>query len=250
MNTYTALIIDDEKPARDLIRNFLKAFDQIEVIGEASNGFEGCLLINEKKPDLLFLDVQMPKLTGLEMLEIVEEPLPFIIFSTAYDQYAVEAFEKNAVDYLLKPFSKERFHRAINRFLISIQKKGTARNQKDIRNLVRSDKYLERIPVRSGSKILVLSVGKIKYFKAEDDYVRLVSSEGSYLKQVTMTNLEKSLSPDSFVRIHRSYILNITCLKQLEKYDNTSYTVVTNDNEILPVSRSGLANLNELLGLG
>ncbi len=249
MKKFTTIIIDDEKPARDLIHDFLKSFDEIVVAGEADNGFEACKMILAIRPDLLFLDIQMPKLSGMELLELIDKPLPFIIFSTAYDQYAVEAFEKNAIDYLLKPYNRARFVQAVKRFLKNMNENPADKPQININKLQAPGTMLNRLPVRSGTKILVLRTDQIKYIKAENDYVRIASTEGNYLKQVTMAYLEKSLPELVFVRIHRSYILNINYLKQLDVYDRQGYTAVTIEGEKLPVSRNGATRLNQLINL-
>lgn len=246
---YRALIIDDEKPARDLIRNFLKRYEQISVIGEADNGFEGCLLINENKPDLVFLDIQMPKLSGIEVLDLIDNPKPFIIFSTAYDEYAVQAFEKNAIDYLLKPYNRERFNLAIDKFFSGTLRRLDYTHPENLSEMEGIRKPLRRIPVRSGSKILIIKVEDIRYILAEDDYVKIVSTPGNYLKQVTMSYLEHALPEDLFVRIHRSCLLNINYLKQLEIYDKTGYTASLIDGSRLPVSRTGVKKLKNLINL-
>ena len=241
---HKVIIVDDENPARDLIKNFLKAYDEFEVIGEADNGFDGCLLINSSKPDLVFLDVQMPKLTGIEVLDLLEKPLPFIIFSTAYDQYAVQAFERNAIDYLLKPYNKDRFGMAIQRY---VENKKESANVQILRNVQTAGTMLNRIPVRSGSKIYVLKLEEVKYIEAQDDYVKLFSTKGNFLKQQTMKHMEDILPGDIFVRIHRSYIININFLAQLEIYERYGYTAVTSDNNKLPVSRQGAVKLKKAI---
>jgi two-component system LytT family response regulator len=249
MEVFNALIIDDEKPARDLIRNFLESYDQIRVIGEADNGFEGCRMIIDKKPDLVFLDVKMPKLSGFELLDLIENPKPFIIFSTAYDDYAVQAFEKNAVDYLLKPYNRERFSQAINKFLSNPMRKSLTSLTGSLSESEGVLAPLQRLPVRTGSKILILRIEDVRYIMAEDDYVKIVSIQGNYLKQVTMSYLEHSLPAHMFVRIHRSCILNINFLKQLEVYDKSGYMAILNDNSRLPVSRTGGKKLKKIINL-
>ena len=246
MKKHTVVIVDDESPARDLIKNFMQPYEEFEVIGEADNGFEGCRLINKIKPDLVFLDVQMPKLTGIEMLDLLEKPLPFIIFSTAYDQYAVQAFEKNAIDYLLKPYNRDRFGKAISRYLGNAGE-FSAQESQLLEDLQSKETVLRRIPVRSGSKIHVLKLEEVKYLEAQDDYVKLFSTKGAFLKQQTMKHMEHVLPEDIFVRIHRSYILNINYLVQLEIYDRYGYTAVTTDNNKLPVSRQGAKKLKKTI---
>jgi len=246
MKKHKVVIVDDESPARDLIKNFLQPYEEFEVIGEADNGFEGCMLINNIKPDLVFLDVQMPKLTGIEVLDLLEKPLPFIVFSTAYDQYAVQAFEKNAVDYLLKPYNRHRFGKAISRYLGNAGE-SSAQESQLLEDLRSKETVLRRIPVRSGSKIHILKLEELKYIEAQDDYVKLFSTKGAFLKQQTMKHMERVLPKDIFIRIHRSYILNINYLAQLEIYDRYGYTAVTTDNNKLPVSRQGAIKLKKAI---
>ena len=218
MRKFTVIIVDDENPARELIKNFLKPYDEFEVIDEAANGFDGCLKINQHKPDLVFLDVQMPKLSGVEVLDLLEKPFPFVIFSTAYDQYAVQAFEKNALDYLLKPYNRDRFKRAIDKFIEKFNNKVSSSKQTDqlLEGIKPKDEKISRIPVRSGSKIHILKLEEVKFIEAQDDYIKIHSTKGAFLKQQTMKHMEHNLPDDVFVRIHRSYILNINFLTKLE----------------------------------
>jgi two-component system LytT family response regulator len=248
MQEFKTLIVDDEKPARDLIKNFLTEYDRINIIGEADNGFDGCRMINQEKPDLVFLDIQMPKLNGFELLDLIENPVPFIIFSTAYDEYAVQAFEKNALDYLLKPYSRERFNQAMEKFF-SRPPQSSGKLVEKLGHLVTIRNKLERIPVRTGTKILIIKVEDIRSIGAEDDYVKIISKMGNFLKQTTMSYLEKSLPENIFVRIHRSYILNINYLKQLETYEKQGYIAILDDNSRLPVSKSGNRKLKKFINL-
>lgn len=249
MRKYTVIIVDDESPARDLIKNFLNSYDEFEIIDEADNGFDGCLKINQSKPDLVFLDVQMPRLTGVEVLDLLEKPLPFIIFSTAYDQYAVQAFEKNALDYLLKPYSRDRFNIALKKFIGKSNDKGELPGHSDqlFEGIKPKDEKINRIPVRSGSKIHILKLDEVKFIEAQDDYIKIHSTKGAFLKQQTMKHVEQNLPGDIFVRIHRSYILNINFLNQLEIYDRHGYTAITSDNNKLPVSRQGATKLKKAI---
>jgi two-component system LytT family response regulator len=249
MQQYKTIIIDDEKPARDLIKNFLLEYDQIKIIGEADNGFEGCRIINREKPDLVFLDIQMPRLSGIELLDLIELPGPFIIFSTAYDEYAVQAFEKNAVDYLLKPYNRDRFHQAMDKFFSRPPNKPGLNFAEKLRITASPQKKLERIPVRTGTRIQIIKIEDIRIIAAEDDYVNIVSRQGKFLKQLTMSYLERFLPDTLFVRIHRSYIINIQYLKQLEIYDKQGYMAILDDNSRVPVSRSGNKKLRRLIDL-
>ena len=250
MKKIRALIIDDEHLAREIISSFLQHDDDVEVIGECANGFEGLKAIQELKPDLVFLDVMMPKLTGFEMLELLEDP-PYIIFSTAFDQYAIKAFEKSAIDYLLKPYSKERFE-------VSLQKVKTSISQNEkqteaIESLVHknnpSEETLSRVVIKNGAKINIISVDKIRYIEAMDDYVRLYTEEGNFLKQNTMKYYELSLPTADFVRIHRSFIVKIKEIARLEAFEKDSHMALLHDGTQLSVSRSGYSRLRQVLGI-
>ena len=211
------IIIDDEKLARDLLRTYLQDIEQLEIISECENGFEGLKAVNELKPDLLFLDIQMPKISGFELLELLEDP-PMIIFTTAYDEYAIKAFELNAVDYLLKPFPKERVVESVRRAVKLLKQDGS--ESEKIKKLQNSEKAinspLSRVVVKINHKITVIPVEGIIYLEAQDDYVQIVTPTGKFLKQKTMNYFEKNLNPERFVRIHRSYIANIDEIKNLE----------------------------------
>lgn len=246
MEAFKALIIDDEQLARELIKNYLKDFSGIQLIGECENGFEGARLIAELKPDLVFLDIQMPKLNGFEMLELVDDP-PEIIFITAHNDFAIKAFEMNAVDYLLKPYSKERLLAAIDKATERLK----AGQQKDetIRELIHQPltETLERIVVKSGSKIRVIPVDKIIYLEAQDDYIMIYTDEGKHLKQGTMKHYEDHLDHSAFIRVHRSYIVRVDQVVQIEPYTKETYMLKLKNGTTLKVSRNGLKNLRDKL---
>ena len=251
MSIIKTIIVEDEKPARDLIRAYLENFPIVEVIGEYDNGFDGLKAINELKPEAIFLDVQMPKLTGFEMLEVLEHH-PEVIFTTAYDQYAIRAFEQNAVDYLLKPFSLERFSEAIgkleSRFDASHDSKDAISGIEKIRkHLAESDEKLHRVVIKKSGRIHVISADDINFLEAQDDYVMIYTDEGKYLKQQTMKYFEKHLDPQQFVRVHRSYIANITCIERIEPYEKSNFILILKDGNKVPVSRSGMQVLKENL---
>ncbi|MBN1639219.1 MAG: response regulator [Ignavibacteriales bacterium] len=236
---YTCIIIDDEKLARDIIRNMLVKNPKIEVLAEYENGFEGSKAIHELKPDIVFLDIQMPKITGFEMLELLDE-IPEVIFTTAFDQYALKAFEVNAIDYLLKPFSEERFQSALNK---AIQKLNSGISQNYIKdklteNPPTSSEHLKRIVVKKAQRILVIPVEEIEYIEAQDDYVMLFTKQGKFMKKGTMNFYEKNLEPQMFSRIHRSYILRTDLIKQIEPYGKDSYIIIINKDLKLPLSKS------------
>jgi two-component system LytT family response regulator len=243
-----ALIIDDEKLARDIVRTYLSKYDSIEIVGECTNGFDAVKMISEDKPDLIFLDIQMPKLTGFEMLEIIEDP-PIIIFTTAFDKYALKAFEVNATDYLLKPFSEERFAEAVNKAVKQIDNKSESVKKLDglLKHIENREEFLERIVIRTGQKILIIPVKDIKYLEAQDDYVMIYSEKGNFLKQKTMKYFEENLDPAEFIRIHRSYIVNILNVKQIELMEKETFNTLLYDGKKLPVSKSGYQSLKELL---
>ena len=248
LNKIKVLIIDDENLAREIIEKYLAGNDRISIIGECSNGFDGIKKINEEKPDIIFLDVQMPKINGFEMLELIDEP-PIIIFTTAFDQYALKAFEVNAADYLLKPFSKERFDEAVEKALNNVQNK--SHQSYIIKNLIKSNDekshYLDRIVIKDSSTINIIPIDEIKYIEAQDDYVMVYSIAGKFLKQKTMKYYEDHLDQNLFVRIHRSYIVPVKRIKRIELAEKNSYQVKLEDNIKLPVSKSGYDKLKEIL---
>ena len=242
------LIIDDEDFAREVIKEYLEDISEIEIIGEFSDGFSGLKAINELNPDLVFLDVQMPKLSGFELLEVLEKK-PMIIFTTAYDQYAIKAFEMNAVDYLLKPFSKERFDAAIQK----VSEKKNLRNEDSLSKLENSidskKEILNRIVVKSRNEIEVLAVDQVDYIEAQDDYVMIYTGEKKYLKQKTMNFFEKHLDSKTFLRVHRSYIVRLDRIQKIEPYEKSSSILVLKNGKKVPVSRSGLSKLKTVLGM-
>jgi two-component system LytT family response regulator len=247
MNKIKTLIIDDESLARDLLRHYLSKDERIEIVGECVNGFEGVLAIQELNPDLVFLDIQMPKITGFEMLELVPNP-PVIIFSTAYDQYAIRAFEANAIDYLLKPYPFERVVAALNKAAEKLKIKSSSPEiSKLIETHDEESGILNRVVVRSGRKIQVIPVESIHYIESQDDFVMIYCSDGHFLKQKTMKFFEQHLDEKQFVRIHRSYLLNLTYIAEIQQYEKESWIVLTKQGARLKVSKAGYTNLKEKL---
>lgn len=251
MSQLRIMIVEDERPARDLLRTYLNEFPEMEIVGEYDNGFDGLKAINELQPDAIFLDVQMPKLTGFEMLEVLEYQ-PEVIFSTAYDQFAIRAFEKNAVDYLLKPFSRDRFRGAIAKLKNRIESKTEEASEesgieKIRQHLAQSDEKLHRVVIKKTGKIHVISTGDINYLEAQDDYVMIYTDEGKFLKQQTMKYFEQHLDSQQFVRVHRSYIANITRIERIEPYEKSNFILILKDGNKVPVSRSGMQVLKENL---
>jgi two-component system, LytTR family, response regulator len=240
-----ALIVDDEDLARHVIRELLSAHPEIEILAECSNGFEAVKIFSERKPDLIFLDVQMPKLTGFDVLELIGTDVP-VIFVTAYDQYAMRAFDVHAVDYLLKPIGHERFEAALERAKGRLDEKMPS--AQDLAAAARPpQQYLDRLVVRDGTKVTLIPVAKLDYAEAQDDYVALASQGKKHLKQQTIAGLEASLDPKCFVRIHRSYIVNLERVARIEPYGKDSRLAILSDGSRLPVSRTGYARLKALL---
>ena len=240
-----AVIVDDEELARRVLRELLRAHNEVEVVAECANGFEAVKAVAELKPDLLFLDVQMPKLDGFEVLELIAEG-PAVIFVTAYDQYALRAFEAHAVDYLLKPFGADRLKVALERTKERLG--GKLPPPAELAAAARPPaQYLERIVVKDGSRVHIIPVSKLDYAEAQDDYVALAVEGKKHLKQQTLSNLEKALDPERFLRIHRSYIVNLDRLGKVEPYGKDTHVVILTTGAQLPVSRSGYARLREIL---
>jgi len=248
MEKIKILIIDDETPARELIKHYLKEVDSIEVIAECADGFSGLKVITAMKPDLVFLDIQMPRLTGIEMVEVLTEK-PEIIFTTAYDQFAIRAFELNAVDYLMKPFPKRRFLDAVNK---AIEKIRSGKGNKEPASQLLSKKPetyspVNRIVVRKGNAINLIPVEQIRYVEAQDDYVMIFHSSGKALKQQTMKFYEDNLPKADFVRIHRSYIVKVEAIKGIEPYGKDNHIAILHSGDKLPVSRAGYKHLKKEL---
>jgi two-component system LytT family response regulator len=240
------IIVEDEELARNLLKSFLKNAGNIELIAECENGFEGVKMINEMKPDLVFLDIQMPKITGFEMLELLEHK-PQIIFATAYDQYALKAFEYNAADYLLKPYSKERLLEAIEKVAERIKNEGKeSKVVEKISNYPREE-FLDRVVVKDRHKIHVIPADEIRYIDSMDDYVMIYTKDGRYMKQKTMKYFESALNPKDYVRIHRSHIVRVDEINEIQQYEKESYVVILHDKTKLKVSKTGYKNLKEVL---
>ena len=243
------LIIDDEEYAREVIREYLSGQDDIEISGDFSDGFSALKAIVELKPDLIFLDIQMPKLTGFEMLEIIDKP-PMIIFTTAFDDYAIKAFEQNAVDYLLKPFSRDRFISAIDKARLRLELKDKVGNIEKLKShLAQKNEIINRIVVKTRHEIKIIPVDEVVFIEAQDDYVMIYLKDEKYLKQKTMKFFEKSLSQKAFVRVHRSFIVKIDQIKSIEAYEKSSNILILNDGRKIPVSRTGRTTLKYVLDI-
>ena len=240
------IIVDDEDLARQVIREMLSRHPEIDIVGECTNGFDAVKMVSELQPDLLFLDVQMPKLDGFEVLELIGAEVA-VIFATAYDEHAIRAFEVHAVDYLLKPFRAERLDDALLRAKERIGKKSPA-SPEQLSAAARASNHAERIVVKDGTRVQIIPVAKLDYAEAQDDYIALASQGKKYLKQQTISSLEALLDPKNFVRIHRSYVVNLERVTRLEPYGKDTHVVMLSDGSRLPVSRTGLARLKAFLG--
>jgi len=242
---FRAIIVDDEDLARQVIREMLQSHPEVEIAGECANGFEAVRMTGESKPDLLFLDIQMPKLDGFEVLELIGSEVA-IVFVTAHDEHALRAFEVHAVDYLLKPFTAERFDAALERVKQRIGQKLPAPT--DLTAATRGPgQYTERIVVKDGTRVQIIPIAKLDYAEGQDDYVALASQGKKHLKQQTISSLEAALDPKNFVRIHRSYLVNLERVARLEPYGKDSHLAILNDGARLPVSRAGYARLKAFL---
>ena len=239
------LIVDDEELARFVVREFVETHPELEIVAECVNGFEAVKAVAEHKPDLLFLDAQMPKLTGFDVLELIGTDTP-VIFVTAYDEFAMKAFDVHAVDYLLKPVGKERFEAA----LVRAKERIAARvpMPAEIINAARAPgQFAERIVVKDGTRVTLIPCSKLDYAESQDDYVGLVSEGKKHLKQQTIASLEAALDPALFVRIHRSYIVNLERVTRIEPYGKESRMAILATGVRLPVSKTGYARLKALL---
>jgi two-component system LytT family response regulator len=256
-----AIIIDDEPLGRMIVQEYLATYPEIKVLQECSDGFEGIKAIQQHRPDLIFLDIQMPKINGFEMLELVEEP-PAVIFTTAFDEYAIKAFESHAVDYLLKPFNKERFDKAVRKWID--QRAGIATNAAAkapatdtdsdptgalLETAAQSPAQQQRIVVKTGGKIKIIPLEDIHYLEAADDYVKIHTHNGAFLKNRTMSYFEKALDGAQFVRTHRSYILNVQQVTRIDPYEKDSHLCILQSGAQVPVSKAGYVKLKTVLGL-
>jgi len=242
------LIIDDEPLARMVVREYLQDMPGIEVVQECGDGFEGIKAINLHKPDLVFLDVQMPKINGFEMLELLEQQ-PAVIFATAFDEYAIKAFEAHAVDYLLKPFSKDRLHKAVEKYLGQTPAQSKKQTEQLLESAAMSPSQHERIVVKTGTKVKIIPVADLLYLEADDDYVSIHTKEGSYLKNKTMGFFEQTLDPRQFVRTHRSYIVSVQEITRIDPYEKDAHLAILKSGAKIPVSKSGYVKLKQVLGI-
>ncbi len=245
---YKVLIIDDEPLARSIVKECMEQHPQMQLMEECGNGFEGVKAIQQHQPDLIFLDIQMPKITGFEMLELIEEP-PHVIFTTAFDEYAMQAFEANAVDYLLKPFSQQRFDKSISKWMELNKAEAKISTEHLLKEAAKHPMQNERVVVKTGTKIKIIPVHEIHYLEAADDYVKIYTAEGSFLKKQTMGYFEEVLSTSLFVRTHRSYMVNMQQITRIDPYEKENHVAVLKSGVKIPVSRAGYLKLKAVLGL-
>jgi len=245
---FKAIIIDDEQPARELVKHLLAPYNQVEIVAECSDGFEGIKAIGLHKPHLVFLDIQMPRINGFEMLELLDEKdSPQIIFTTAYDQFALKAFEHHALDYLLKPLSEHRFAQAMEKAIRSLESgmhPGSA-SLKDNQSTNYRGKYLERIVLRQGDALVVIPEETILYLEAVDDYVKIVTLQKEMLKKKTLKYFEENLNPELFIKVHRSYLVRVDAIQKIEAYSKDSYLAFLKNGHKVSVSKAGYANLRQ-----
>ncbi len=247
MNEIRTLIVDDEAPARAIVRELLAEHPRFVVAAECANGYEAVKAVAEHQPDLLFLDIQMPKLDGFEVLDLLERK-PQVVFVTAYDEYAVRAFQVHAVDYLLKPFSASRFAEVLAHVESVLQRGAGAIVSSGVAAAVASvRKPLQRIAFREGGTIDVVPVQRIDYLEAQDDYVHVYARGQKHIRQQTLAELEAMLDTTRFLRVHRSYIINLESLARVEPYAKDSRVAVLKDGTRIPISRAGYERLKEML---
>lgn len=242
-----AIVIDDEPLARMIIKSYLAKENDIEVVAECGDGFEGAKAIQTYSPDIVFLDIQMPKLTGFEMLEILDH-MPHIVFTTAFEEFAIKAFEKSAVDYLLKPISEDRFAQALSKFRGLHKNKEPQKALEVLKEEIEED-ILERIVVKNGTQIKLIPVQQVIFLEAYDDYVKIHTKDGMFLKNKTMASFEKQLDPKQFVRVHRSFIVKVDQLVKIEPMEKESYKGILLNGDKVSISKSGYARLKQTIGL-
>ena len=242
------IIIDDESLARSIVKEYLAGHPRLELVAECGDGFEGVKSIQQHQPDLIFLDIQMPKINGFEMLELIDQP-PGVIFTTAFDEYAIKAFEAHAIDYLLKPFNQERFSKAILKWQEQQQTFAPAKTEELLETASLSPAQNQRVVVKNGSKIKIIPVHDILFLEAADDYVKIHTHEGYFLKNKTMSHFEQALDGQQFVRSHRSYIVNVQQITRIDPYEKDNHVAILKSGMKVPVSRGGYGKLRAVLGL-
>lgn len=242
------ILIDDEPLARSLVSEYLASYPSIEIVQSCNDGFEGVKAIQQYRPHLIFLDIQMPKINGFEMLEILEEK-PAVIFTTAFDEFAIKAFEANAIDYLLKPFTKERFDKAMQKCLMTLASKNQNPSDSWLKEMPAQPDEKNRVVVKNGNAIKIIPVNDILYMEAYDDYVKIFTEDAYHLKKKTMSHFESILNEQEFLRVHRSYIIQLNQITKVEAYEKNSHVAILKNGKRIPLSRTGYVKLKENLGL-
>jgi two-component system, LytTR family, response regulator len=240
------VLIDDEPLARSITREYLMSYPDIEIVQECNDGFEGVKAITQHRPELIFLDIQMPKINGFEMLELLD-PCPSVIFTTAFDEFAIKAFEAHAVDYLLKPYSKERFDKALQKWFANRQQSGGA--ALSLQEQIRQPEERTRVVVKEAGNIRIISTSEIQYIEAYDDYVKIHTAKEMFLKKKTMSFYESALDPAVFIRVHRSYLLNLSYLTRIEPLEKDSHIALLKNGTRIPLSKGGYVKLKTTLGM-
>lgn len=247
MNPIRAIVVDDEDLARDSLKLSLNKFIHISIVDECVNGFEAIKSVKEHKPDVLFLDIQMPKINGFDVVELLAEDAPNIIFVTAFDEYAIKAFDANALDYLMKPVNHERLKIAIERLEEKIVARVKPEYQDVLQNLAQNNLPLQRILIKENTKVHVIPVDEVSHIEAQDDYVLIHTKDKSYIKNDRISKLEVQLDPQIFLRLHRSFLVNIDFINRIESYSKDSKLVKLRNGIEVPVSRSGYDKLKQSL---
>ena len=242
------IIIDDEPLARSIVVEYLQNYSDLTVAQVCGNGFEGVKAIQQYKPDLIILDIQMPKINGFEMLELIDNP-PAVIFATAFDEYAIKAFEAHAIDYLLKPFNQDRFDKAIKKWREHNNQSSEKQTKQLLDDVSLTAPQSQRVVIKDGSKIKIIPVQDIFYLEAADDFVKVFTKDGYFLKNKTMNHFEQVLDPVQFVRSHRSYIVNVQQITRIDPYEKDGHVAVLRSGAKVPVSRSGYPKLKSILGI-
>ena len=244
------IIIDDEKLARSRLKHMLSRYENIKIIGEAGSGEEGAELIHRLQPDVIFLDIKMPSLSGFEMLERLEKS-PYVIFTTAYDEYALQAFEENTVDYLMKPISEEKLSRAISKLEKILQRhESVTINLKNLLKIIESkENMIKRFSVKLGDKIFLIPDDDICFFHSEEKYTFLHTAEKEHIVSLTLKELEKRLDPEKFLRVHRAYILNIEYIKSIHQWFGGKLLIKMKNNKEVTVSRTYVNRFKEKVNL-
>ena len=240
------VVIDDEPLARSIVAEYLKTFPEMQIAQECNDGFEGVKAIAQHKPDLIFLDIQMTKINGFEMLELIEEP-PAVIFTTAFDEYAIKAFEAHAIDYLLKPFSKDRFDKAVSKWLSL--RNTSSKHPPLLPPGVHHPEESHRIVVKEGPNIRIIPVSDIVYMEAYDDYIKIFTHKEMFLKKKTMSFYEQSLDPSMFIRVHRSFIIQLSQITRIEPLEKDTHVALLKTGARIPLSKTGYSKLKASLGM-